>query len=708
MFNLRNRKFWLIFAILLLTIVSINEPSSKVVAENKPRSKPQSPVTSSKTLGITQEKETPGTLIPFNGNATVELKRSIEINDYGIVLMNDSYHIMNNLTGSALFNTLNITYPSDPFDPQTLFTFAGGQFNITSDEQNVTDISYQMMPPRNNGLTDLRIFFPSVESGFLNVTKNDEIKFYVMYAFDERITVQRKDNDQYFTFNWTLTPVLPFNATFEAEIKIPNLGTLKNETIVFDFPFPPFPQVNQTMEYGVNYTTTSTSLKIANVSLVDLIPLPGTNNITFANITYTNITYGNLTAMDIIPRIQFEYNSIRPMATCLETERTIRIVPWGYLLITERHLFQVNGAELTGTPVRGLEKVKLTIPQNASQLTGNDAMGNLTLDVSESGNFSSVEVTFRNILRGNSSYEFYFSYRVPLEEYITADEDAGLLTAELPVASGFNWTIRELTEHIIIPEGGTFHPDYFQNTSIFEIEGASDKQVNLTRSGEIQEEAGFGILVQRQKMTLTAQNLFEYHYGNFTIVYRSSSLALLQIPLFISALLFILGFVYIGMHQIRIRVAPTQVIEREIPIKLLEDFVTVYNDKTALEERLRRLDERFRRRRITRTAFQHEKRVLDRELRQTENRVSTLKAQLRAEGRRYKDMIEELEINETEKASILSSVEELTERRRKGLISKEVFARLQREYTRRLQRIVNRTDRILVEMREEIVLGSRK
>jgi len=209
-------------------------------------------------------------------------------------------------------------------------------------------------------------------------------------------------------------------------------------------------------------------------------------------------------------------------------------------------------------------------------------------------------------------------------------------------------------------------------------------------------------------MTLTAQNLFEYHYGNFIIVYRSSSLALLQIPLLISALLFILGFVYIGMHQIRIRVTPTRAIEREIPIKLLEDFVTVYNDKTALEERLRRLDERFRRKRITRTAFQHEKRVLDRELRQTENRVSTLKAQLRAEGRRYKDMIEELEINETEKVSILSSEEELTERRRKGLISKEVFARLQREYTRRLQRIANRTDRILVEMREEIVLGSRK
>ncbi|MFX0196836.1 MAG: hypothetical protein ACFFCW_11970 [Candidatus Hodarchaeota archaeon] len=703
MFNLRNRKSWLVFAILLLTIVSILESSSKTVAENQTHLKPLSPVPSPKILGTVQK--IPETLIPFNGNASVELKRSITINDYGIILMNDSFLIMNNLTGSALFNTLNITYPSDYFDPQTIFTFAGGRFNISSAEQNVTDISYQMMPPRNNGLTDLRIFFPSVESGFLNVTKNDDLTFYVMYAFDDRIMVQRKNNEQYFTFNWTLTPALPFNATFEEEIKIPSLGTLNNETIFFNFTFP---QVNQTMEYGINYTTTSTSLKIENVSLVDLGPLVGTNSITFANITYTNATYGNLTAMDIFPRIQFEYTSIRPLGTCLENERTVRIVPWGYLLVTERQLLQVNGAELTGTPIRGLEKVKLTIPQNASQLIGYDAMGNLTLDLSESANFSTVEVTFRNIIRGTSSYEFYFSYRLPLKEHITVDDDTGFLTLELPVVSGFNWTIRELTEHIILPEGGTFHPDYFQNTSFFEIIGTSDKQINLTRSGEIQEESGFGILIQRQKMTLTAQNLFEYHYGNIAISYRSSSLSLLQIPLLISAFLFILGFVYIGTHQIRIRVTPTRAIEREIPIKLLEDFVTVYNDKTALDERLRRLDERFRRRRITRTAFQHEKRVLDRELKQTENRVSTLKAQLRAEGRRYRDMIEELEVNETEKVTILSSAEELTDRRRKGRISKEVLERLKREYTRRLQRTVNRIDRILVEMREEIVLGSRK
>ena len=682
-----------------MTTVFFLEPPKNAVTENQTQLIVKLPTTRPQINGAAQE--IPDTFFPFNGNASVTLKRSVEISDFGIVLVNDSFHIMNNLTGSALFNTLNVTFASELFDPQTLFTFAGGQFNISSSDQNVTDISYQMMPPRNNGLTDIRIFFPSVDSGFLNVSKNDELQFYVMFAFDERIEVRSENTEQIFTFNWTLTPVVPFNATFEEEIKIPSLGSLNNETVVFNLP-----KENQTLVFNKNYTTTSISLKIANVSLADLVPFSGTNNITYANNTYANVTYGNLTAIDIIPRVQFEYSSIRPMATCLETERTVRIVPWGSLLITERLLFQVNGAEIIGTPIRGLEKVKLTIPQNTSQMVGYDALGNLTLDESTTkGNYSSVEITFRNILRGTSSYEFYFSYKLPLEEHITVDEDEGLLTVELPVANGFNWTIRELTEQIILPEGGTFILP--ENTSTFAIEGTSDKQVHLTLS-EIGEESGFGRLVKREKMTLTAQNLFEYHYGKFTFVYRTNPIALLQIPLTISALLFILGFVYIGMHRIRIVVTPARAPEREIPIKLLEAFVVAFNDKTALEERLRRLDERLRRRRITRTTFQHEKRVLDRELRETENKVNTLKTQLRNEGRRYRDRIDELEVNETEKATILTSVTELADRRRKGRISKEVFERLQREYKRRIQRTANQIDKILVEFREDIVLGSRK
>jgi len=61
----------------------------------------------------------------------------------------------------------------------------------------------------------------------------------------------------------------------------------------------------------------------------------------------------------------------------------------------------------------------------------------------------------------------------------------------------------------------------------------------------------------------------------------------------------------------------------------------------------------------------------------------------------------------TEKVSIINSGEELKGRRRKGQLSKDAFARVQKEYQRRMQRTVNQIDKILVEMREEIELGSR-
>jgi len=671
----------------MLTAVYIYELPPTTVAETSMPA--QVPNTQSKAYGAVQE--VPETIMPFNGIASTKLERKVQVNDFGIVLVNDSFTIMNNQTDSTRFNTLNVSYPSEYFEHATPFSFAGGKFNISSAEQNATDITYEMLPT-NSGLTDIRIFFPSVESGFLDIAKNDELKFYVMFAFADRISVRRDNVDQRFTLNWTLVPILTFNATFEGEYKAPSVASLKNETLVFDFPLE-----NYTLLYNTNYTTTGAALKIANVTVADLFPVSGATDIA---------TTSNLTKVELIPRVAFEYSSARPMATCLETERIVRLVSWGELLITERVLFQVNGAEPIGTKgLYGLERVTIIIPQNASQLVGTDALGNLTLSESSSKGRTNVDLRFRHKIRGTDTYEFTVSYRVPLEDYITVDEDEGLLTIELPLANGFNWTIQELTEYIILPEGSSFVLP--ENASVLEIEGSTNNQVNMAIL-DTQKESGFAKVIRKETLTLKGQTLFEYHNGKLTLVYRSSSLSLIQIPLTISLLLFALGFVYVGLHHVRIGVAPTHEVEREIPTTLLQDFVTTYDDKTALEERLRRLDERMRRRRITRTVFQREKRVLDRELRQTEAKVKTFKEQLREESRRYREMIEELEISETEKVSLFNSVEELTDRRRKGRISKEVFERLQNEYARRLQRTANQIDRILVELREEIELGVRR
>ena len=668
------------FAILLMTMVYIIDLPSMTAAENQIPSLTLE--SNPKNFNVVQE--VPDNFIPFNGQATVKLERITQLNDYGILLMNDSYHLWNNQSDSTQFNYLNMSYPSELFEDASQYTFTGGQYNLSGISSNQADIAYQMFPNPNSDITDVRVFFPDSNSGFSDVSKNDELRLYISFAFDQRISVRRDNKDQRFTYNETLTPLLNFNAQFESEIRVPNVAGLKNETIEFILPN------NQNFSYNSNYTTSSLELNIASVTLSDLNPIVGPLN----EITDVN---------QLLPRVIFEYSSTRPLATVLENIRTVRIVSWGSLLITEQFLFQVQGAENIGTEgLYGLEKIQLTLPLNTSDFSGFDSVGNLTISDTSSSTHTTLDVNFRNQLKGDATYQFTISYRMPVEDYLTIDDDR--LTLELPVASGFTWTIQEQTQRIILPEGSSIILPL--NETLVEITDIPGNNAHMISFGT-QDEQVFGNIVQRQVLTIKGQHLFEYHNGKITIVYRSSSFALLQIPLTIAIFLFILGALYIGIHRVRFEVSPTQAVEREIPVALLEAFVTTYDDKTAIEERLKRLNERLRRKRITRTSFQQENRVLDRELRRSETKVNTLKGQLRDESRRYRDMIEELEISETEKVSIINSGEELKGRRRKGQLSKDAFTRVQKEYQRRMQRTVNQIDKILVEMREEIELGSR-
>jgi len=144
------------------------------------------------------------------------------------------------------------------------------------------------------------------------------------------------------------------------------------------------------------------------------------------------------------------------------------------------------------------------------------------------------------------------------------------------------------------------------------------------------------------------------------------------------------------------------------PRKLLEAFVTTYKDKIRLEEQWRRLDKRLQQRNITKTTFHNEKQDLDRELSQVEDKVKILRAQLRDKGKYYRDFVDELEINEIQKVTILISMDELTNRYIEEQMSKESFEKIQREYDIKFQIITNHIEKILAGLQETIVLESRK
>jgi len=134
-----------VFAILLMTMVYIIDLPSMTAAENQI---PSFTLESNpKNFNVVQE--VPDNFIPFNGQATVKLERITQLNDYGILLMNDSYHLWNNQSDSTQFNYLNMSYPSELFEEASQYTFTGGQYNLSGISSNQADIAYQMFPNPN-------------------------------------------------------------------------------------------------------------------------------------------------------------------------------------------------------------------------------------------------------------------------------------------------------------------------------------------------------------------------------------------------------------------------------------------------------------------------------------------------------------------------------------------------------------------------------
>ena len=138
MFNLRNLRPWLVFVILLMTTVYIIDLPSMTTAENQIPSL----TLESYPKKINAVQEVPDNFIPFNSQATVILERVAQLNDYGILLMNDSYHLWNNQSDSTRFNYLNMSYPSDLFEEASQYTFTGGQYNISGISSNKADIAF--------------------------------------------------------------------------------------------------------------------------------------------------------------------------------------------------------------------------------------------------------------------------------------------------------------------------------------------------------------------------------------------------------------------------------------------------------------------------------------------------------------------------------------------------------------------------------------
>jgi hypothetical protein len=241
---------------------------------------------------------------------------------------------------------------------------------------------------------------------------------------------------------------------------------------------------------------------------------------------------------------------------------------------------------------------------------------------------------------------------------------------------------------VILPPGSSFKSDSgFSDGSVIRTPGTTG--------------SGLFNLIRRPYREWTYLNPTEDGSQLIKIYYDAGFLWIATSPLIFSFGFFLLGLAYIGVRSIRIGgEAYTEV--KEIPYELIENYVRTYEEKTAIRERIRRLDRQRKTGKATDREYQKAKRILQNKLTDIDRNLVDSTRTLAKKGRAYEAFTHSIEVAEAEREDVLANLERLEKRKTAGRIGKDAYRRLKNNYERRLKKANNTVDRVLIELRSLI------
>jgi hypothetical protein len=194
-----------------------------------------------------------------------------------------------------------------------------------------------------------------------------------------------------------------------------------------------------------------------NVKFFDGITVPGTldfgptpEEITGGKLIYSKEDIKELAAGETF---SVRYQSNSPLLTFITAQRELEIDSWGYIYVREAQTLKNVG--LNHTNIKGL---RISLPPGADQIRAHDSVGNLSISTVESVDQEKpVNVTLNLRYRvngGGQEYSFWLNYRVGLENYTQIENGRyvlrtwGYSASDVPVDS--------FKLIVILPQGSSF------------------------------------------------------------------------------------------------------------------------------------------------------------------------------------------------------------------------------------------------------------
>lgn len=688
----RLLKNMIFLSILLIPLMSIGVSYSSASSNHQATTQNTSPSLDAQVQSKLQANYTPVFFNPVNfGNGTsINVTREVIVNTWKYTTLTDTVAIA---TSEEAFNAFTYTLPLSFFykvDHMELdVSKAPSSDNITHELQRTVSV--------NTNSSDAVVTFVLAPTPInLNMTFTIKLGVNTLVATDQA--------DTSYPFHLSGVNFLPFFnfpiTQYQFSDGIQSYDTNRNLENGTTNAFQPLVSDLGTTVTATANVNTATSTSTINYTAITSLP---TFNYTTLQKTYTNHpaknyipAYESSYSTNMTFPVSFQYTMAQAPIIYSSVDVTIVVDPWGFVNYKEVTTLVNEG--VTGQYIGSATKsipVFINTP-DVKSMSVYDAYSNLTSSTRSiwtSGqgyptNATQLVIAPRSNPLPGSSYTYELDYSVAAKAYMnqTSGFFSPAYNISLPAMSMFNWTNRQVNLKIIFPALSSVKiPDTLYGVK---------KQDFKVSSGPL----GLGavvLTVQLNNFSMYDNNAAVFEMSMPPVVGPFYQVFYNAFIFFIAGLLLIV--IRIAMQKFSYIVEAPSTLESQIPFELMRDFVTAYEEKTALRSRLADLEKK--KKNLRKVEFEQRSQTLKNKQIANDKKLISITADLSKVSAVYRESIKSLELAEAERDQILSQIADLDAKKKAQRIRPEIYNKLKNEQNNRLNKAITRIERVLNELR---------
>jgi len=296
------------------------------------------------------------------------------------------------------------------------------------------------------------------------------------------------------------------------------------------------------------------------------------------------------------------------------------------------------------------------------------------------------KITFASSLESYRSTRFTVKYRLPSN--YTTQMGTNNFNVTFPLFRHVNYYIESASVTFVLPEGARISS--FETTltgGAYNVaRGVFQETLTIDRRG-----------ISYLENVLPSENVLRivYEYNPLWLSFRST--------LWMWALAIVGCTVAIVWKRPK---APARVSVPIVGMRLrpeyIKSFIDAHEEKKKIIFDIESLENRVRKGKIPRRRYKVQRKTLETRLSTLSRNLTEFKEKMRAAGGQYVELMQQLEIAETEINEVEANIKSIESRHSRGELSLEAHRKLLSDYQRRKERADTTINGILLRLREEI------